>query len=112
MEQLTVVDNRFGRSEVLTVEAQLCRGKYPLITLYCADGQPHSTATVNLDEVAPAFCIWVKDYSENEGMVKMLVAGGLIDPDIWATTQSGYAVINAYRMTEKLLRAFEAASPA
>lgn len=113
MEKLTVVDNRFGESETLVVrfsfyqngECQKDSGAQVAIRLFCEDGMPHSMATVCLTKNPPRECIWVKDYSENAGMVDMLVEAGLIHPEIKDVAQSGYAQICAYRMTHKLLKA-------
>ena len=50
------------------------------IQLY-ADGTPYSTATLNDPELElEADQILIKDYSENEGMVKALQEAGIVQP--------------------------------
>lgn len=42
------------------------------------NGAPIATITVNTDEILPQDQAYVKDYSENEGMIKALEEAGLI----------------------------------
>jgi len=62
--------------------------------------EPIATATVNLvDESCPNNEIWVKDYSENEGMVEQLVEWGVIELPSTASSRSGFVQILRFRMT-------------
>ena len=51
----------------------------------------------------------VKDWSENKGMVEFLVSQGIIlnEYDWFESEESGFVVINAYKLTEKGLKLFE-----
>lgn len=80
-------------------------GKYrngqTVITLEDDEGwyaATYATASVALPTPHPEGCVWVKDYSENEGMVDALVAGGVIAPEPVMTVRSGYVQVSAYRL--------------
>ena len=54
--------------------------KRTVVQLNTMDGEPFATATVNLvkDTLAPG-CVFVKDYSENEGMLQWLVDNKVVE---------------------------------
>ena len=57
------------------------------------DGEPVSTCTVNLpDEPLDEGEVFIKDYSENEGMVEFLEKEGVVKPT-GRMVQSGYVLI-------------------
>lgn len=74
------------------------RGNMPAISLV-ADGEPIAMATINLDIQPPEGSVWIKDYSENEGMANALIAAGVIEPAPTDVTRSNFVVITAYRLT-------------
>lgn len=59
-----------------------------------ADGQPVATATVNLpgDDIEDGF-VFIKDYSENAGILDALVEAKIIGPAV-STVRSGYVKIS------------------
>lgn len=57
----------FGGSRIELVDAE--------------DGSPVATATSNLDGLTRG-CVAIKDYSENEGMLKVLVDAGIVSEPI------------------------------
>jgi hypothetical protein len=59
-----------------------------------------AVASVAMQRMHPNGCVWVKDYSENEGMVKALVGAGVIAPEIMDSQQSGFVTVHAYRLLE------------
>jgi hypothetical protein len=61
-------------------------------------GQRYATASIALTEMHPEGCAWIKDYSENEGMVDALVDGGVIAPEPVMTVHTGYVQVSAYRL--------------
>ncbi len=72
------------------------------------DGSLCATATVNV--VAHSCednCVYIKDYSENEGMVDALVESGLIKPQAVHFVSSGYVTIGMYELTKKTLDLFD-----
>lgn len=71
------------------------------------DGIPIATATVSIDQDPPLDCVWIKDYSENEGMAQALTRGGVIDPGPVAEAQTGFVTVMAYRLSEEALREFK-----
>jgi len=54
---------------------------------------PIATCTVALEDCPPApGCVWIKDYSENEGMLEMLEKAGVVQRT-GRVTVSGYVTI-------------------
>lgn len=59
---------------------------------------PIATATVYMDGVPPSEgCVWIKDWSENAGMLLSLTKAGLIQPT-GRTTRAGYALAHEARV--------------
>lgn len=52
--------------------------------------------------------VWVKDYSENEGMHQALVAAGVIHPVQFYEHRSGWVSIRAYMLTDEAKLEMEA----
>lgn len=68
------------------------------ITLTEDDGAPLATATVFMKDDPPAQgCVWIKDWSENEGMLDSLVAAGVVEAT-GRTTQAGFTVAKEARV--------------
>lgn len=66
--------------------------------------EPFSTPTVNMvDAPCPDNEVYVKDWSENEGMVKQLVEWKVIEPGVTHFEQSGYVTVGRYRFTASFL---------
>jgi len=64
--------------------------------------EPVATCTVNLADVdCPDGEIFVKDYSENEGMASWLKSVDVIAPGITGWSGSGYVEIQRYRLTQE-----------
>lgn len=68
------------------------------LPLYAVDdGSPVAVATVNLPELALAADeVIVKDYSENEGLLELLVAAEVVSPPL-RELQSGYVTLHVCR---------------
>ena len=65
-----------------------------LVLTHAEDGSPVATATVNLPEYpVPDNHVLIKDWSENEGMYKLLLEAGVIKPMI-TLVPTGY--VHAY----------------
>ena len=65
------------------------------------DGEPIATATVNLPDIdLPNDTVFVKDYSENEGMLNALVNAQIVKPFVLSTFKSGYIYISAFILTK------------
>lgn len=73
-------------------------------------GERLYVATVNLPDhpLAPE-CIFVKAYSENEGMDDFLTRNGIIEPQPIGEVASGHVVIRSYRLTDDVLAKLAAA---
>jgi len=74
--------------------------------------EPVATCTANLPyEDCPSDEIFVKDYSENEGMVSWMIEAGIIEPRETARARSGYVMVARYRLTEEWRARLEARKP-
>lgn len=66
--------------------------------------EPFATATVNLiEQDCPRGEIWVKDWSENEGMVEWLIENQVIEDGATASAPSGYIVAHRYKLTPQFV---------
>lgn len=62
--------------------------------------EPYMTASTNLpDSPCPEGEVFIKNYSENEGIVEWLVRAGVLMPEATYTVISGYVTISRYRFT-------------
>lgn len=68
------------------------------------DGSPIAVATVCMvNETINEDEVFIKDYSENEGITDVLIKAGIIFPEIIKTVNSGFVKISAYKLTLKAL---------
>jgi hypothetical protein len=56
------------------------------------DGQPIATASVNLSTPLAQDEVYIKNYSENEGVLEALVEGGILSPPI-SYSQTGFVTV-------------------
>jgi hypothetical protein len=81
---------------------------FKAITLIDAkDGDAIAVATVNLEtpeaKVTSKDHVYIKDYSENTGMVVALKEAGVIEYDITNQYYAQFVVINEYKLTSKCI---------
>ena len=67
--------------------------------------EPLMDVTVNLDAPPPEGCIYVKSYSENDGLLEALQTMGLITEVLYGMP-SGYVMIPACRYDPDVLASF------
>lgn len=84
------------RTPYATYECYVELGEYEngntAIQLWTEEDGPIATATVNLGEVLPKDQAYIKDYSENEGILEALSQAGVIKQVIGSRI-SGFVVI-------------------
>lgn len=104
---MIVIDNRFSRSaatECVTEFDRYRNGQLNLQLYTKETAEPWLTASVAVaGEDLPEGCMFVKDYSENQGVVSMLFNAGVIEAEPVKTVRSGFVEISAYRLTEAAL---------
>ena len=62
-------------------------------------------ATINKsDLLPPKDSVWIKDYSENEGITDTLIKAKIIEPDPTMTTTKDEVVIHSYKLTEAAIK--------
>ena len=95
-----------GWDDVTLHVAAYANGRIALLT-WATDPEvgypePLFTATVNLPEQS---CgpdeVWVKDWSENEGMTDWLLTNKIIAPGPTATITSDHVTVSRYKLTEE-----------
>jgi hypothetical protein len=68
------------------------------LSLVDEDGMPMGMATVNLPDIPiPKDCAFIKDYSENEGLVEALTSAGIITEQV-GEVRSGHVMIGLYKL--------------
>jgi hypothetical protein len=81
-------------------DAKIERGQYGdgsiALRLFDAEG-PIATATVWLPTPPQEGCVWIKDWSENEGMLASLVAAGVVEAT-GQVEQTGFVVAHEARL--------------
>lgn len=100
---------KFKEWDCLVSPAQYGNGRKAICLI--EDGplrEPIAVATVNvMAEECPDDCAFIKEYSENEGMVSALHTAGLIEIKPIRMVESGHVVIPLHRLTEKALNLFK-----
>ena len=67
-------------------------------------GEPIAKATVNIPEAILALDeVLIKDYSESAGMVKTLIEGGVIEPAVIQSFNTGSVVVDSYKLCKEWL---------
>jgi len=51
--------------------------------------------------------VFIKDYSENKGMVEALVEAGIIEEEPIRSAVSGFVTINAYKLTKEAMNLWQ-----
>ncbi|GIL13717.1 MAG: hypothetical protein BroJett038_24370 [Chloroflexota bacterium] len=106
------VDKRQGHDmPVRVVFGTYREGGTPCIQLLTReDGElcePWLTATVNLPEHAGMLGegeVWIRDYSENEGVARLLLENGILAGGPVRTATAGHALVHAYRLSDEALQ--------
>lgn len=68
------------------------------------DGEPITTATVNIDHLEDGYCA-VKNWSENDRMEEALLSAGIIEPGVCDIKLSGFVKAPVYRLSAAALKA-------
>lgn len=90
----------FFLNELCTIQFHNYRNNNRIaIQLYCEDGSPMATATVNVPEVSLPTDkhVLIKDYAENRGMLKALVDACIVE-DTGDVVPSGYEQANVCKL--------------
>lgn len=100
-----------GRRVVLAF-SRYANGQAIAIRLKTLGGELYATATVNLPNDIPAKdCVFIKDYSENEGMLTWLVENNIVITTgrvvFNKTLPSGFVTIPEARLLEPWLELFK-----
>jgi len=84
---------KFLGYECVVEKHKYANGRPALELIDAGNGEPITTATVNLPHLpAGPNRVFIKDYSENEGILSALVAAGIVKPT-GETVQSGFVEV-------------------
>lgn len=72
------------------------------------EGEAIAVASVNGEVTLNDDVVGIKTWSENEGIVKSLVDGKIIEPKLLGTEPTGFVNIEYYRLTNKSLECIRA----
>lgn len=68
---------------------------------YDSPHEPVAFATVNIPQIdIPDDCVFIKDYSENKGILQSLINANIIDHPAILTVNQGFVNISAYPLTQ------------
>jgi hypothetical protein len=67
------------------------------------DGSPIATATCAIDQKPDSGCVFIKNYSENEGMLDALTKAGVIGP-VQRVINNGYVDVYEVELLKALRR--------
>lgn len=85
-------------------------GSKALELINATTGEPIATCTVSLagtNRHPAKNNVFVKGYSENEGMEQALIDAGVIKPERIRTEQNGFVEIGEYTLTDEALALFD-----
>lgn len=91
MKKVGKVKYRGWNCDVLMSE-YMDNGAPALVLQDADDFEPVATATVNICKTPPEGHVFIKDYAENQGLLKALVDGGIVK-DTGQRVQQGYVVV-------------------
>ena len=94
---------KYFKGDVVVVADKYHDGTTALMLRSYKDGEPIAKATVNLGNmnIEPNI-VYIKDYSENEGVLRTLLMGNIIET-IGLTRPAGFEMVEAARIIDKEL---------
>lgn len=97
-------DMKYWRDPARIIFARYANNRTAIKLVSPEDGESIAVATVNLPDVpiGPDEAA-IKDYSENEGMARVLIDAGLIEPEADRWLRSGFVTVGVYRLTSKAI---------
>jgi hypothetical protein len=83
------------------VIGEYSNNRIALTLIDAMDGQPIAVASVNMveDKITKG-CVYIKDYSENEGMVHALIDANIIEPEPVDSAFGVFCFVDSYRLKE------------
>lgn len=104
-----IIDTRFGMDQPVAIRFATYSNGQRAILLETLDGEPWATVTCAVSQPIPDGCVAIKDYSENEGLLAVLIDSGILEPNPVAVIPSGYVSPPVHRLTREALAVAETA---
>ena len=106
---MQIIDSRFGLNETVAIRFETYRNGQRAILLETLDGEPWLDATRAVAAAIPADCVAIKDYSENEGLLDVLIKQGVVEAGTVTSIASGFVRLPVHRLTRAALAHAEGA---
>lgn len=92
--------NRFGQETTVSVEkTHYVDGNLALVLKTVPNEELYAVVSVNFpNEDIPYGYVAVKDYSENDGLLKILIANGVLDPNPIRVLHSGFVKLPVHKV--------------
>lgn len=74
------------------------------LELYSTDAQREMRCTVSIGEPPKPGHVWVKDWSENEGLLPGLIEAGVLHPTPTRVARSGFVDVFEHKLTDAALQ--------
>lgn len=106
MPSMLIEDKRFGN----TSQIKLTAHRYATTNNICLrgecaeSGEPWCTYTSNFDFPLPDGQVAIKNWGENVGVTGVLIAEGVIEPEMQDCIQSGYIFAGVHKLTERAMK--------
>lgn len=95
---------RYNKSDVYVIPEHYANGRLALQLFDAESDEPVAMATTNLpDHACPTTDIYIKDYSENEGMTTFLINAKIIQRKPTHMVHSGFVTIHRYHLTDRAI---------
>lgn len=96
---MQLVDTRFDLNQTVLARFGRYSNGQTVIELMCEDGESWLTATCAIPSSIPAGAVAIKDWSENEGIVAILLTAGVIEGPPLARLPLGFLSVPVYRLS-------------
>ena len=88
--------NVFGTECTISI-SKYENGNTAIQLMDAEDGFPYAVASVNFDEKLPSVEVYIKDYSENQGIADILMKEKIISEPI-GSRPTGHVVVNKHTL--------------
>ena len=103
MKPMHLIDSRWGDGQIVETRLATYANGGRALQLYCPDGEPWATVSVKTSIDVPPDAIAVKTWSENEGLLALLLDAEILVGPLLFEIPCGYAAATVYALNPQLL---------